>query len=70
MLASASATFVDEGQTYQVDQPEIVRMQAVERQFTAGERRSHRRFGVDRALRVRLVEPGGARFPALDSTRR
>ena len=57
VLASGSATIVHEGQTHQVDQPEIVPMQAVEAQFTAGDQRGFRRFAVDQALRVRRVEP-------------
>jgi deazaflavin-dependent oxidoreductase (nitroreductase family) len=48
VLASGSATIVHEGQTYPVDQPEVVPMQAVEAQFTAGDQRSFRWFAVDR----------------------
>jgi len=55
VVASASATIVHEGQTYQVDQPEIIPMQAVEAQFTASDQRSFRWLGVDQALRVRRV---------------
>src|SRR3990170_3396121 len=40
VLASGSATIVNEGQTYQVDQPEIVPMQAGATAFTAGDQRS------------------------------
>jgi len=82
VLASGSATIVHEGQTHQVDQPEIVPMQAVETHFTAGDQRGFRRFAVDQALRVRRVEPEGAgvqftdadrgegaRGPAVDATR-
>jgi hypothetical protein len=82
VLASGSATIVHEGQTHQVDQPEIVSMKAVETHFTAGDQRGFRRFAVDQALRVRRVEPGearvqptealrgeGARGPAVDATR-
>ena len=61
VVASGSATIVNEGQTYQVDQPEIIPMQAVEAEFTASDQRSHRWFGVDQCLRVRRVEPEGAR---------
>ena len=64
VLASGSATIVHEGQTYQVDRPEIVPMQTVETHFTAGDQRGFRRFAVDQALRVRRVEPGEARVPA------
>ena len=60
VLASGSATIVHEGQTHQVDQPEIVSMQTVETHFTAGDQRGFRRFAIDQALRVRRVEPEGA----------
>ena len=60
VLASGSATIVHEGQTHQVDQPEIVSKQTVEAQFTAGDQRGFRRFAVDQALRVRRADPEGA----------
>jgi len=60
VLASGSATIVHEGQTHQVDQPEIVPMRAVEARFTAGDQRSFRWFAVNQCLRVRRVEPDGA----------
>jgi deazaflavin-dependent oxidoreductase (nitroreductase family) len=82
VLASGSATIVHEGQTYQVDQPEIIPMRAVATRFTAGDQRGFRWLAVDQALRVRRVEPEGAgeRFtdaargerakgPAVDTTR-
>lgn len=55
VLASGSATIVHEGNTYAVDQPEIVPMRAVETQFTAGDQRGFRVLRVDQALRVRRV---------------
>jgi deazaflavin-dependent oxidoreductase (nitroreductase family) len=60
VLASGSATIVHEGQTYQVDRPEIVPMQAVVARFAAGDQRGFRMLGVDQALRVRRVEPDWA----------
>jgi deazaflavin-dependent oxidoreductase (nitroreductase family) len=60
VLASGSATLVHEGHTYTVDQPEIVPMQAVAAQFTAGDQRGFRWLRVDQALRVRRVEPAEA----------
>ena len=57
VLASGSATIVHEGQTYEVDQPEIVPMQAVAARFTAGDQQGFRLLRVDQALRVRRVEP-------------
>jgi deazaflavin-dependent oxidoreductase (nitroreductase family) len=69
VLASGSATIVHEGQTHQVDQPEIVSMQTVETHFTAGDQRGFRRFAVDSALRVRRVEPEGAGARVTDAAR-
>lgn len=69
VLASGSATIVSEGQTYRVDQPEIVPMQAVEAQFTAGDQRSFRWFAVDQALRVRRAEPEGSEERFADAAR-
>ena len=69
VLASGSATIVHEGQTHQVDQPEIVSMQTVETHFTAGDQRGFRRFAVDQALRVRRVEPEGAGARVTDAAR-
>lgn len=57
VLAQESATIVHEGLTYAVDQPEVVPMQIVERQFTPGDQRNFRWFGTDQALRIRRVEP-------------
>jgi len=82
VLASGSATIVHEGQTYGVDQPEIVPMQAVVDRFPAGDQQGFRLLAVDQALRVRRVdteEAGarvtdaqsgeGARGPSVDTTR-
>jgi deazaflavin-dependent oxidoreductase (nitroreductase family) len=70
VLASGSATIVHEGQAYAVDHPEIVPMQTVATHFTAGDQRGFRRFAVDQALRVRRVEPEGARAQAPEVPRR
>ncbi len=69
MLASGSATIVHEGHTYEVDQPEIIPMQAVEARFTAGDQRGFRWLDVDQALRVRRVEPEGAGERFTDAAR-
>jgi deazaflavin-dependent oxidoreductase (nitroreductase family) len=69
VLASGSATIVHEGQTYAVDQPEIVPMQTVETHFTAGDQKGFRRFAVDQALRVRRVEPREAGMQATEAPR-
>lgn len=55
VLASGSATIVDEGVVYEVDGPEVVSMNLVESSFPAQDQRAHRLFGVDECLRVHLV---------------
>ncbi len=82
VLAGGSATIVHEGNTYAVDHPEIIPMQAVQTQFTASDQRGFRWLRVDQALRVRRADPegAGARFtdaargegargPSVDTTR-
>jgi deazaflavin-dependent oxidoreductase (nitroreductase family) len=69
VLASGSATIVHEGQTYEVDQPEIIPMRAVAAQFSAGDQRGFRWLAVDQALRVRRVEPEGAGERFADAAR-
>jgi deazaflavin-dependent oxidoreductase (nitroreductase family) len=69
VLASGSATIVHEGQTYRVDQPEIVPMKAVAARFTTGDQQGFRRLAVDQALRVRRVEPEGAGERFTDAAR-
>ncbi len=56
VLASGSATIVNEGSTYRVDQPEVVPIAAAADHFSASDQRAHRLFGVDQCLRVRRVE--------------
>jgi hypothetical protein len=56
VLASGAAAIVHEGDTYSVDQPEIVPMESVRAYFPAKTQRIHRRCRVDRCLRVRRVE--------------
>jgi deazaflavin-dependent oxidoreductase (nitroreductase family) len=55
VLASGHATLVTEGETWEVDRPELVPMGTVERWFPAGEVRSLRRMRVVDALRLRRV---------------
>jgi len=55
VLASGRATLVTEGETWEVDRPELVPMATVERWFPAGEIRSLRRMRVVDALRLRRV---------------
>ena len=57
VVAGKSATILHEGQTYAVDEPEVIQMTAAERYFPPGDRRSHRIFGVEQCLHVRRVQP-------------
>ncbi len=57
VLASGSATIINEGNIYEVDQPEIIPTDAVAAHFPPKEQRSLRLFGVDQCLRVRRSEP-------------
>jgi deazaflavin-dependent oxidoreductase (nitroreductase family) len=58
VLASGSGTIVDDGNTYDVDRPEVVPMAAAGRFFSSQDQRAHRVFGVDQCLRVRRLGPG------------
>ncbi len=69
VLASGSATIVHEGQTHEVDQPEIIPMQAVASRFAAGDQQGFRLLGVDQALRVRRVQPEPAGMRTADAPR-
>ena len=60
VLAAGSATLVHEGQTHQVDRPELVAMDTVSAYWPRQEQRSHRWFGVDEALRLHRVGSGEA----------
>jgi deazaflavin-dependent oxidoreductase (nitroreductase family) len=57
VLATGSATIVDEGTTYEVDRPEVVALAMEERSFSPADQRAHRLFGVEECLRVRRVVP-------------
>lgn len=67
VMASGSATIVDEGATYQVDQPEVVLTSEAAHHFPPNEQRTHRMFAVDQTLQVRRVEPDEASEPVTDS---
>jgi len=58
VIASGSATIVDEGETYQVDQPEVVLTSEAVQHFPPKEQRAHRLFAVDQTLKVRRVDTG------------
>jgi deazaflavin-dependent oxidoreductase (nitroreductase family) len=66
VLASGSATIVNEGHTYRVDQPEVIPLEAAAAYLPANDQRNHRLFGVDQCLRVRRVEPGRAAERLID----
>jgi deazaflavin-dependent oxidoreductase (nitroreductase family) len=68
VLAAGSATIVDNGSTYHVEQPEVVPMDAVQHHFTPMDQRLHRWFAVDQCLRVRTVSSDEAAQPAADPT--
>jgi deazaflavin-dependent oxidoreductase (nitroreductase family) len=53
VLASGRAVIVDEGVTYEVDQPEIIGSDEAAIHFAPQELRAQRLFGVDQSLRVR-----------------
>jgi deazaflavin-dependent oxidoreductase (nitroreductase family) len=57
VLASGSATIVDEGNTYEVNRPEIVPIAVAGPNFSPQDQRAHRWFGVQQCLQVLRVEP-------------
>jgi deazaflavin-dependent oxidoreductase (nitroreductase family) len=57
VVASGSATIVDEGSTYDVDRPEVLPMAEAHRHFSPQDRRAHGVFGVDQCLRIRRLGP-------------
>ena len=60
VLASGSATIVDEGNTYPVDRPELVPTAVAAPHLPAKGQRTLRLFAVDQCLRVRRVAPQDA----------
>jgi hypothetical protein len=56
VLASGSATLINEGVTYEVDRPEIVPLTAMNHHFPEKEQRSHTRFRVESCLRLRTAD--------------
>jgi deazaflavin-dependent oxidoreductase (nitroreductase family) len=56
VMAAGSAVIVSEGNTYQVDRPELVPSSVAFVHVPRTEQRSLRLFGVDEFLRVRRVE--------------
>jgi deazaflavin-dependent oxidoreductase (nitroreductase family) len=66
VLARGSATIVHEGNTYQVDRPEITDISVAEPLFPPKDQRTHRRFRVEHYLLVQRVDPDHAAAPAVD----
>ncbi len=56
VMASGTAAIVHQGQTYPVDQPELVPMERARAYFPATLQRTHRLIHVERYLRVRRVK--------------
>lgn len=56
VFASGSATIVDDGTIYRVDQPQLVPTAVAVPHLPANEQRTLRLFAVDQCLRVRTVE--------------
>jgi deazaflavin-dependent oxidoreductase (nitroreductase family) len=56
VLASGTATIVDDGNTYRVDQPQLVPTAVAAPHLPANEQRTLRLFAVDQCLRVRKVD--------------
>ena len=73
VLASGSATIIDEGTTYRVDRPEVVPMALMVDHFPVKDRRTHARFRVDQCVRLRRVDQLGpptqvaGRAPEIDA---
>ena len=56
VLASGAAAIVHQGETYPVDQPDLVPMDSARAYFPAKLQRTHRLVGVEGCLRVRWVK--------------
>jgi deazaflavin-dependent oxidoreductase (nitroreductase family) len=56
VLAAGGATLSHEGETFEVDRPEVVPMEHVDGYFADSERRTHRMMRVDQGLRLRRVD--------------
>jgi deazaflavin-dependent oxidoreductase (nitroreductase family) len=56
VMASGAAAIVHKGETYPVNQPEVLPMETARAYFPATLQRIHRRIRVDRCLRVRRVK--------------
>jgi hypothetical protein len=57
VLASGSATIVNDGQSYRVGHPETIPIAETDGLFSARDTREHRLFGLDTCLRVEVLAP-------------
>jgi deazaflavin-dependent oxidoreductase (nitroreductase family) len=64
VLAAGSAVVVTNGQVHTVDHPEVLTTAEARDGFPPKEQRTHRRFGVDQCLRLRIVSTAPATQPA------
>jgi deazaflavin-dependent oxidoreductase (nitroreductase family) len=55
VLATGHATIVADGETYEVDQPQVIPMSEATAYFGLKEQKLHRRFGVKTCLRLHLL---------------
>lgn len=53
VLTAGSATLVTEGNTYEVERPELVPLEVVNDRFSPSDQRMHRWFRVEHCLRLR-----------------
>jgi deazaflavin-dependent oxidoreductase (nitroreductase family) len=60
VLANGFASVTFEGHTYSAQEPRVVSLAAVERQFTPRDQRAHRMFGVTEALVMETRDSGSA----------
>lgn len=60
VLANGFASVTLEGHTYSAQEPRVVSLAAVERQFTPRDQRAHRVFGVSEALVMETHDSGSA----------
>jgi deazaflavin-dependent oxidoreductase (nitroreductase family) len=60
LLADGTATIVNEGETFEVDQPEVRPLASEIARFPTADQRNLRRFRVEQCVRVRRVDRSGA----------
>lgn len=60
VLAAGSATIAHDGNTFAVEDPELIASSEADPYFTPKDQRAHRLYGVDQFLRLRRTEPEDA----------